>query len=924
MNPFNRGSSMRPFLINIGITASHFFLLALVWFVTNRFLPQGLFLILGTYLLLGPLPYLYQASARQRLRLRRINLPTLIFTYFLGLGILLITLSFVYQCRIQVLKISIPLIVNDPPWMATLLASYIGTAGFLSYLTALLSDLRVPQNRPKALLASPPVLNPLLKGVLLRDAQPQPSFSSALGGSGGPATSPDPGSARPMERPLETESVHPRSSFSDHADEDKNQLTTNPSKTINRQLYSTGQPRGLTPLEPLEVSRLKQIQEAFSALTGLSLFTYDTQGTPVCEPSLENPICRVIQKTPKGLEHCKSHCGKSIGRALQSREPVFFKCDVGLHVFSIPMILKDRDDKSNMVFLGGKTFFTPEEFSVCREGSKQLDVPPEELSRLSDEIRVVDHHLMVSAARFLESVLPYLFATLNEKNLTASKLARLLTLFTLTSEFKEERPFKHLAPSLLNTLGILFGLHTASVMVLDPRERRFKPEAVFGQKANLIAASSMESASGLVGILQEKASPVQSRDTLEILKTGLPAEIVSLHLFPLLVRNDHITGILAIFDTPLTEEEIGIIRAFCQQFAICQENRGLREQHRDMAKDVSMLLEIAKTVGSALDSEDLFGIILEKSTEFLEAEQGSLMLLDEDRRELTVKAMKGLNKKIVELLKIQPGEGISGKVLATGTPLIVSDIESDERIAQEKRPRYKTKSFISIPLKLNDRTIGVLNIADKITGEVFREEDLRLLISIGAYASVAIERSKFYHKTEELKKISITDSLTGLLNRRYFRERMAEEIERSRRHHLPLSLIMMDIDNFKSVNDTYGHLVGDEALKITARAIRNCVRTIDVAARYGGEEFTVILPQTAKSDATVIAERICSEVSRLDFPFEQAARKLSFSVSLGLATFPDDAEALDDLVRNTDIALYRAKAQGKNRVVIYNKREEQG
>ncbi|HLB95073.1 MAG TPA: diguanylate cyclase [Nitrospiria bacterium] len=684
-------------------------------------------------------------------------------------------------------------------------------------------------------------------------------------------------------------------------------------------------------MESLEVSRLKQIQEAFSALTGFSLFTYDAQGSPVCEPSLENPICQIIQKTPKGLEHCKSHCGKSIGRALQSGEPVFFKCDVGLHVFSIPMILKDRDDKSNppaeragMVLLGGKTFFTPDEFSVCREGSKQLDVPPEELSRLSDEIRVVDHQLMVSAARFLESVLPYLFATLHEKNLTASKLARLLTLFNLTSEFKEERSFKHLAPSLLNTLGILFGLHTASVMVLDPRERQFKPEAVFGQKANLIAASSMESASGLVGLLQEKASPVESRDTMEILKTGLPAEIASLHLFPLLLQNSRITGILAIFDTPLTEEEVGIIQAFCQQFAVCQENRGLRAERQDLAKDVSVLLEIAKTVGSALDSEDLFGIILEKSTEFLEAEQGSLMLLDEDRRELTVKAMKGLNKKIVELLKIRPGEGISGKVLATGTPMVVSDIESDGRIAQEKRPRYKTKSFISIPLKLNDRTIGVLNIADKITGEVFKEDDLHLLVSIGAYASVAIERSKFYHKTEELKKISITDSLTGLLNRRYFQERMAEEIERSRRHHLPLSLIMMDIDNFKSVNDTYGHLVGDEALKITARAIRNCVRTIDVAARYGGEEFTVILPQTAKSDATVIAERICSEVSRLDFPFEQAARKLSFSVSLGLATFPDDAEALDDLIRNTDIALYQAKAQGKNRVVIYNKREEQG
>lgn len=697
----------------------------------------------------------------------------------------------------------------------------------------------------------------------------------------------------------------------------KKGLTISPSKTIN--IHPSRPQRGETSLEPIEVSRQKQIQEAFSDLTGLSLLTYDAQGALVCEPSLENPICQLVQKTPKGQEHCKSHCGKSIGRALQSREPVFFQCDVGLHVFSIPMIPKDQNNKAGKVFLGGKTFFTPEEFSVCREGSKQLDIVPEELSRLSDKIRVVDHHLMVSAARFFEAVLPYLFTVLYEKNLMATQLTRILTLFTLAPNFKEERPLKQLASSLLDALGVHFGIQTAAVLVLDPPEKQFKVEAVYGQKAHLLTGVVIESTSGLIGTLQEKAGPVSSQHTLEILTAGLPAEIASVHLFPLLVRDGGITGILAIFDTPLTEGETAIIQSFCQQVAISQENQDLRAEHQDLAREVSTLLEIAKSVGSALDSEDLFNIILDKSTEFLKAEQGSLMLFDEDRRELTVKAMKGLNKKIVELLKIRPGEGISGKVLATGIPLVVSDIESDERIVREKRPRYKTKSFISIPLKLNGRTMGVLNIADKITGEVFKEEDLHLLISIGAYASVAIERSKFYHKTEELKKISITDSLTGLLNRRYFQERMSEEIERSRRHHLPLSLIMMDIDNFKSVNDTYGHLVGDEALKITARAIRNCIRTIDVPARYGGEEFTVILPQTAKSDATVIAERICSEVGRLDFPFEQAARKLSFSMSLGLATFPDDAEGLDDLVRNTDIALYQAKAQGKNQVVVYQK-----
>jgi diguanylate cyclase (GGDEF)-like protein len=892
---------MGPFLTSVGITATHFFVLALLWHVTDRFFSISPWVLLGFYLLGGPIPYLYHAYTRQK----GWNAATQSYTYLLGFANLLLTLGFVYQCRMEVVKISIPLVVNDPPWMTALLIGYVGMSGLLSYRMVRVSDHPFLKTPPRALL--PPALKiPFLKQNLPPAYQPPEPENSII-------------SISSVDRPLpQKEKIPP---MEPEPAGPKTRLTTTADGFINEQLYPppVRRQKGLMPLESMETSRIKQIQDRFSALTGLTLITYDAQGVPVCEPSLENPVCLVVQKTPKGQEHCKAHCGKSIGRALQGREPVFFKCNIGLHVFSIPAIFQDKEEKTNMVFLGGKTFYAPDEFSACRQGSKDLGVPAEEIAALSDIFRVVDNHTVVSAARFLESVLPFLLTTLYEKELTTAKMARLRTLLTLASDFREKRSVKALASHLLNTLGILFDLHTASVMVQDTPEEHFKVEAAFGQKAHLIASCSTESGTGLLRTLQEKAGAVSSQNTFEILKTGLPAQIASVHLFPLLVRSGRITGILAVFDTPLTEEEVSIIQAFCQQVAVCQENTDLRAERHELAEDVSLLIDIARTVGSTLDSEDLFGIILDKATEFLQAEQGSLMLLDEERRELTIKAMKGLNKKIVELLKIRPGEGISGKVLATGAPLVVSDIESDDRVGQERRPRYKTKSFISMPLKLNGRTIGVINIADKITGEIFKEEDLRLLTSIAAYASVAIERSKFYHKTEELKKISITDSLTGLLNRRYFQERISEEVERSRRHHLPLSLIMIDIDNFKAVNDTYGHLVGDETLKIMARTLRNCIRTIDVAARYGGEEFTVILPQTTKSDAVVIAERICKEIGRLDFPFEQVVPRLTVSVSLGLATFPEDADSLDELIRNTDIALYQAKAEGKNRVVVFEK-----
>lgn len=141
-------------------------------------------------------------------------------------------------------------------------------------------------------------------------------------------------------------------------------------------------------------------------------------------------------------------------------------------------------------------------------------------------------------------------------------------------------------------------------------------------------------------------------------------------------------------------------------------------------------------------------------------------------------------------------------------------------------------------------------------------------------------------------------------------------MERSKRHSHPLSLIMIDIDNFKPFNDTWGHVAGDEALKTVAKTIRDAVRTIDVVSRYGGEEFAVILPQTGKGASQIIAERIRSEMEKTIFPHEDMPQG-KLTISLGLASFPEDAKDTTELVNSADKALYRAKAMGKNKVCLY-------
>jgi len=269
-------------------------------------------------------------------------------------------------------------------------------------------------------------------------------------------------------------------------------------------------------------------------------------------------------------------------------------------------------------------------------------------------------------------------------------------------------------------------------------------------------------------------------------------------------------------------------------------------------------------------------------------------------------------------LRVKPGQGIAGLVFETGRSLLVKNVDQDPRFTERQRARYKTKSLICVPLRIDQRKIGVINLTDK-TGGGFDENDLKLVESVASHASVALDRTDYYKMSEDLRKISITDSLTDLYNRRFFQDRINEEIERSRRHGLPVSLIMLDIDNFKQYNDTYGHLAGDEALRLTAATIKNSVRNIDRVARYGGEEFAVILPMTEIAAARDIAERIRSGVAGRYFPDDALRATVKLTASLGIASFPQHADNLFDLVGNADKALYISKVNGKNRVAVFDK-----
>ena len=205
-----------------------------------------------------------------------------------------------------------------------------------------------------------------------------------------------------------------------------------------------------------------------------------------------------------------------------------------------------------------------------------------------------------------------------------------------------------------------------------------------------------------------------------------------------------------------------------------------------------------------------------------------------------------------------------------------------------------------------------MNFTDKADREPFDKNDLEALDSIAPQIAVAVDRMMLLDKIDEFAKLSVTDPLTGLLNRRYIEERLSEEINRSGRSGEPLSFLMLDVDDFKSYNDNFGHPAGDEALRIVAAILKEDLRGADVAVRYGGEEFSVLLPATSIEEAGAIAERIRIHMEQTEFP------KRKVTISIGAASMSEEIKTVEDLILAADKALFRAKKNGRNNIQIYS------
>ena len=377
-------------------------------------------------------------------------------------------------------------------------------------------------------------------------------------------------------------------------------------------------------------------------------------------------------------------------------------------------------------------------------------------------------------------------------------------------------------------------------------------------------------------------------------------------LFPVGI-SEQISAAIGILD-PVEDDKIARqIARICHSIAPQIEILRLRDEiirSETIANAVRRFSESLKR----LDNDDLWLNLTHNAAEMLGAERASLLIFNRKSERLEVKAMVGTT---VIPPEDEVGDRVANIVLIKNEIVAVADVSKTSLPPTPPERRYRTASFLSCPITIGGRTIGVMNFTDRVGGGTFDEDSLALFQAIAPQLAVAIDRAMLKERAGEFEQLSVTDPLTGLLNRRYMEERLLEEVKRSNRHGFPMSYMMIDVDHFKTYNDEFGHPAGDDALTGVGHVIRETLRSADVAARYGGEEFSILLPQTTGEEAAAIAERIRANVENKNFTHRQV------TISIGVASCAADVCSSKVLVSAADKALYEAKRRGRNMVLAF-------
>lgn len=350
---------------------------------------------------------------------------------------------------------------------------------------------------------------------------------------------------------------------------------------------------------------------------------------------------------------------------------------------------------------------------------------------------------------------------------------------------------------------------------------------------------------------------------------------------------------------------IAWIRKLLTPSVMAGEEASLRRQLKELTAVHAVAAAAAEST-----SEDT---LIERATEViggtLYPDNFGMGFVDESAKVLRFHhSYRGVREELIKGFQIPLGQGVTGRVAVTGQPWRIPDVT--------REPAYLglspgMHSELCVPIKIGERVIGVIN-AESRHLDAFSAADERLMTTFAGQLATAIEKIRLF---DQVQQLAITDSLTGVSNRRHFFDLAKREFDRARRYRHSLCAIMLDIDRFKRVNDSYGHATGDEVLREVAKCCQRKLREVDLLARYGGDEFAILLPETGLASARLVADRLHQEIAQV--VVHTGTASVSITASLGIGPLDDECADMDRLLQRADQALYAAKHAGRNCVRVW-------
>jgi len=354
------------------------------------------------------------------------------------------------------------------------------------------------------------------------------------------------------------------------------------------------------------------------------------------------------------------------------------------------------------------------------------------------------------------------------------------------------------------------------------------------------------------------------------------------------------------------------------QFPAVERRRNLSALPSEQREkgEIAVFQELGKALTSSLQLDQVLRTIMEKIDEFLRPDNWSLLLLDEEKQELYFELAVGKASQALRDVRIKMGQGIAGWVAQHGETVVVPDTRKDTRFFAkvDEKTKTETQSIVAVPVRFRDTCLGVIELINCVGPEGFDPRDLKLLEALSDFAAIALENARHVKKIHEL---TIRDDCTTLYNARHMSFILETEIYRSQRYNYEFSLVFIDLDHFKQVNDTHGHLVGSRRLAETGNALKAHCRLIDFAFRYGGDEFVLLLPQTSKDNALNVARRLHRLIRETTWLAPEGLN-IRLTPSLGVASFPVDSRTKEGLLHLADEAMYLVKNTSRDSVAAAN------